>query len=152
MKYQHRFPVIRVLTGLFFALYAMHALGSTFSHYQNKMQRKYGYTVRGRHYTLAQAKNYNQKGIASWYGLHTNGQKTADGEKYNMYAMTAASKVLPLGTHVRVTNLENHRSVVVRINDRGPFVKGRIIDLSYAAAKKLGYANQGITHIQVTTV
>ncbi len=78
-----------------------------------------------------------EEGIASWYGHPYDGRPTASGEIYNMYAMTAAHRTLPFGTRVRVHDLKNHRSVVVRINDRGPFVKGRIIDLSYAAAQDL---------------
>jgi len=81
---------------------------------------------------------YTQKGIASWYGPDFHGRYTSNGEIYNMYAYTAAHKTLPMNTIVKVTNLNNGKSVIVRINDRGPFVKGRIIDLSYAAGKKIG--------------
>jgi rare lipoprotein A len=95
---------------------------------------------------------YQETGIASWYGSNFHGRPTASGEIYNMYAMTAAHKTLPLGTYVKVTNLENGRTVVVKINDRGPFVKGRIIDLTYTAAKKLGMANKGITRVKITVV
>lgn len=90
-----------------------------------------------------------QKGLASWYGADFHGKRTSNKEIYNMYAMTAAHKTLPFGTYVKVTNLENGRSVVVRINDRGPFVKGRIIDLSYAAAKKLGMSNTGVVPVKI---
>ncbi len=95
---------------------------------------------------------YQETGIASWYGSDFHGRPTASGEIYNMYAMTAAHKTLPLGTYVKVTNLENGRSVIVKINDRGPFVKGRIIDLTYAAAKKLGMAKKGIARVRITVV
>lgn len=95
---------------------------------------------------------YHETGIASWYGSDFHGRPTASGEIYNMYAMTAAHKTLPLGTYVKVTNLENGKSVIVKINDRGPFVKGRIIDLTYAAAKKLGMANKGIAKVKITVV
>ncbi len=95
---------------------------------------------------------YHETGIASWYGKDFHGRPTASGEIYNMYAMTAAHKTLPLGTYVKVTNLNNGKSVIVKINDRGPFVKGRIIDLTYAAAKKLGMANQGIAPVRITVV
>ncbi len=86
---------------------------------------------------------FNQKGIASWYGKEDHGDFTASGEPYNMYAYTAAHKTLPFGTLVKVINLKNGKSVVVRINDRGPFVKNRIIDLSYASAKKIGLIKDG---------
>jgi rare lipoprotein A len=93
--------------------------------------------------TCCTGKNYFrsgniQKGLASWYGPDFHGKLTSNREIYNMHALTAAHKTLPFGTYVRVTNLNNGKSVVVRINDRGPFIKGRIIDLSYAAARKLG--------------
>jgi len=81
---------------------------------------------------------YTQRGIASWYGPNFHGKYTSNGEVYNMYAYTAAHKTLPMNTIVKVTNLNNGKSVIVRINDRGPFVKGRIIDLSYIAGKKIG--------------
>lgn len=90
-----------------------------------------------------------QKGIASWYGPGFHGKQTSNREIYNMHALTAAHKTLPFGAYVRVTNLNNGKSVVVRINDRGPFVKGRIIDLSYAAAKKLGMDITGVAPVKV---
>jgi len=90
-----------------------------------------------------------QKGIASWYGEDFHGKLTSNQETYNMYAMTAAHKTLPFGTYVRVTNLTNGKSVVVRINDRGPFVKGRIIDLSYSAAEKLGMSETGVAPVEI---
>ena len=100
--------------------------------------------------TTACAKhNGIQTGKGSWYGKKFHGRKTASGEKYNMYALTAAHKTLPFNTMVEVTNLSNHRKVIVRINDRGPYAKGRIIDLSYLAAKKLGYANKGVAKLKV---
>ena len=96
------------------------------------------YTVNGKtYYVLKNAQGYDKKGIASWYGTKFHGQLTSTREPYNMYAMTAASTELPLPTYVRVTNLENGRQVIVKVNDRGPFDKDRIIDLSYVAAKKL---------------
>ena len=90
-----------------------------------------------------------QKGLASWYGPDFHGKLTSNQEIYNMHALTAAHKTLPFGAYVRVTNLNNGKSVVVRINDRGPFVKGRIIDLSYAAAKKLGMDITGVAPVKV---
>lgn len=90
-------------------------------------------------------------GLSSWYGEDFHGKKTANGEIFDMHSLTAAHKTLPLGTQIRVTNLENNRSVVVRVNDRGPYVEGRILDLSYGAAKALGFENMGTAkvHIQV---
>ncbi|RMF86658.1 MAG: septal ring lytic transglycosylase RlpA family protein [Nitrospinota bacterium] len=90
-----------------------------------------------------------QYGLASWYGDEDHGQPTASGEIYNQYALTAAHRTLPFGTRVRVTNLRNHRDVVVRINDRGPFVRGRIIDLSYAAAKKIDLLATGVEQVRL---
>lgn len=101
------------------------------------------------YYPLATADGYNETGIASWYGTKFHGKRTANGERYDMYAMSAAHKTLPLPTMVRVTNLDNGRSVVVRVNDRGPFVKSRVIDLSYAAAKTLGYDDTGTASVRV---
>jgi len=111
------------------------------------------YEVDGKTYkVLSSARGFRQRGVASWYGEKFHGYKTASGEIYNMYKMTAAHKTLPLPSYVRVTNLDNHRSVIVRVNDRGPFHKGRIIDLSYAAAKKLGYAEKGTANVEITSV
>lgn len=95
---------------------------------------------------------FTQRGIASWYGEEFHGNATASGEIYDMYELTAAHRTLPLGTSVMVTNRENHRSVAVRINDRGPFVKGRIIDLSYTAARTLGMAEQGTAEVKVVAL
>jgi rare lipoprotein A len=90
-----------------------------------------------------------QKGLASWYGPEFHGKVTSNKEIYDMHDLTAAHPTLPFGTYVKVTNLDNGKSVVVRINDRGPFVKGRIIDLSYAAAKKLGMSGVGVVPVVV---
>lgn len=97
------------------------------------------------------AKPY-QVGPASWYGKFFNGKPTASGETYNMYEMTAAHPDLPLGTRVRVTDLRNGRSVIVRVNDRGPLVPGRIIDLSYGAARALGFTEKGIQKVRLDIV
>lgn len=111
------------------------------------------YKVAGRWYhPIANATAYDQTGIASWYGRDFHGKLTANGERYDMHALSAAHTTLPMPTLVRVTNLENGRSVVVRINDRGPFVKNRLIDLSYAAAKELGYDRQGTTRVRVQSL
>lgn len=91
----------------------------------------------------------DQVGRASWYGEAFQGRPTASGEPFDMYAHTAAHRNLPFGTRVRVTNLENGRSVVVRINDRGPWVEGRIIDLSYAAARELGMLEAGVVRVEL---
>lgn len=93
-----------------------------------------------------------QNGIGTWYGRRYHGQKTSSGEVYDMFQMTAASPILPIPSYARVTNLKNGRSVVVRINDRGPFLKGRIVDLSFIAACKLDYATQGSTEVEVLSL
>lgn len=111
------------------------------------------YVISGKRYhVLPTARNYAVRGIASWYGPDFYGKLTASGVRYNMYAMTAASKVLPLGTWVRVTNLENGRKVRVKINDRGPFVANRIIDLSYTAAKRLDMIGPGTALVEVQAI
>jgi rare lipoprotein A len=111
------------------------------------------YEVAGRRYVvLPNAAGYVERGIASWYGPQFHGLRTATGEPYDMFAMTAAHKTLPLPCYARVTNLANGRSVVVRINDRGPFVGDRIIDLSYTAAAKLDMIRGGTAFVQVETL
>lgn len=108
------------------------------------------YEVDGKRYNpLRDHQGFNQRGIASWYGEKFHGRKTSNGEVYDMHAMTAAHKTLPLGVYVRVTHLQNGRTITVRVNDRGPFVAGRIIDLSYAAATQLGMADAGVAQVQV---
>ena len=108
------------------------------------------YNVLGKRYVvLATADGYLERGVASWYGPTFHGEKTSNGEKYDMYSMTAAHTTLPLPTYARVTNLKNGRSVVVRINDRGPFVANRLIDLSYTAASKLDMLKEGTTLVEV---
>ena len=97
------------------------------------------YTVLGRtYYPMTDFEPYWEEGIASWYGREFHGRPTASGEPYDMFTLTAAHKILPIPSYARVTNLANGRQVVVRVNDRGPFVEGRVIDLSYAAAEALG--------------
>jgi rare lipoprotein A len=108
------------------------------------------YTVLGRRYfVLETAEGYHERGVASWYGPGFHASLTSNGERYDMYAMTAAHKTLPLPAYVQVTNLRNGRSVVVRVNDRGPFKDGRIIDLSYTAASKLDMLKDGTTFVEV---
>lgn len=118
---------------------------------------KYGnpesYVVRNRRYQVMKtARGFRQRGMASWYGSKFHGHRTSSGETYNMYAMTAAHKSLPLPSYVRVTHLDNNKSVIVRINDRGPFHDKRIIDLSYAAAKKLGITANGTAKVEISYI
>ena len=101
---------------------------------------------------MAASQPYREQGTASWYGKKFHGQKTSSGEVYDMYQMSAAHKTLPIPSYARVTNLANGRSVVVRINDRGPFHSDRIIDLSYAAASRLGYIAAGSARVEVESV
>jgi rare lipoprotein A len=105
-----------------------------------------------RYYVMASASGYVERGVASWYGPNFHGVNTSSGELYDMYGMTAAHKTLPLPCYARVTNLRNGRSVVVRINDRGPFVANRLIDLSYTAAAKLDMLREGTTLVEVRTL
>ncbi|WP_456380052.1 septal ring lytic transglycosylase RlpA family protein [Thiolapillus sp.] len=124
---------------------------------QNAPRSKYGnpssYTVFGKTYhVLEHARGYRARGLASWYGKKFHGRRTSSGEPYDMYAMTAAHKTLPLPTWVRVTNLDNGKSVVVKVNDRGPFHAGRIIDLSYTAASKLGVLTRGTALVEVVAI
>ena len=108
------------------------------------------YTVMGKtYYPIQDGRRYQAVGTASWYGTKFHGQATANGEAYDLYGMTAAHKTLPLPSYVRGTNLENGLSVILRVNDRGPFYSDRIIDLSFAAAKKLGYAESGVARVKV---
>ncbi len=115
---------------------------------------KYGnpasYVVFGkRYYTLPSSHGFNERGIASWYGKKFHGRRTSSGETYDMYAMTAAHKELPLPTYVEVTNLKNGKRIIVRVNDRGPFHDNRIIDLSYSAARKLDIVREGTGLVEV---
>jgi rare lipoprotein A len=117
------------------------------------------YTVKGKRYvpmSVEEALRYSETGVASWYGRETQKQKggsmTANGEAFDPRKPTAAHKYLPLPTHVRVINLDNGRSMIVRVNDRGPFVDGRLIDLSSGAAKQLGFYKQGLARVKIETV
>jgi rare lipoprotein A len=111
------------------------------------------YTVRGKtYYPLKSSHGFVEEGVASWYGPGFHGKTTASGERYNQNGMTAAHKILPLGTAVRVTRLENGRSVVVTVNDRGPFVGDRVIDLSRAAATRLGMMSRGTARVRVQSI
>ena len=111
------------------------------------------YVALGNTYTpQTERRAYSEEGLASWYGRRFHGKKTASGEPYDMYAMTAAHPTLPIPSYARVTALNNGKSVVVRINDRGPFHSKRVIDLSYTAAHKLGYLKQGSTRVRVESL
>ncbi len=111
------------------------------------------YTVLGKKYSvLPSSKGYRERGIASWYGKKFHGRRTSSGELYDMHLATAAHKSLPLPTYVEVTNLENGRKMIVKVNDRGPFHQGRIIDLSYAAAIKLGVDKTGTAKVDVRAI
>lgn len=118
---------------------------------------KYGnlasYRVFGKKYhVMASSKNYEEQGVASWYGTKFHAQRTSSGERYNMLAMTAAHKTLPLPTYVQVTNLKNGKKIIVKVNDRGPFESNRLIDLSYVAAKKLGMLGHGTAYVDVKAI
>jgi len=124
---------------------------------RDEPRSKYGnpahYDVLGkRYYTLNESHGYVERGVASWYGTKFHGRRTSSGEVYDMYAMTAAHKTLPLPTYVEVTNLENGRKVIVKVNDRGPFHDNRIIDLSYSAASKLGILAKGTGMVEVRAI
>ena len=111
------------------------------------------YTVRGKtYYPLKSAHGFVEEGVASWYGPGFHGKTTANGERYNQYAMTAAHKLLPLGTKVRVTHLGNGKSVIVRVNDRGPFVDDRVIDLSRTAATRLNMMGTGTARVRIQSL
>lgn len=118
---------------------------------------KYGnmrsYVVFGkRYYVMPSSRHYSAVGTASWYGTQFHSRRTSSGERYDMLAMTAAHKTLPLPTYVQVTNLNNHRTIIVKVNDRGPFESNRLIDLSYVAAKKLGMLGHGTTKVRVDAI
>jgi rare lipoprotein A len=108
------------------------------------------YTVRGKSYSIIKdPTGFKEKGKASWYGKKFHGHLTSNGETYDMYSMSAAHKNLPIPSYVRVTNVDNGKTTVVRVNDRGPFHPGRIIDLSYAAATKLGIVKTGVANVEI---
>ena len=118
-----------------------------------KAGNKSPYEVFGKTYwVLPSNKGYKESGVASWYGTKFHGRLTSNGEIYNMYGMTAAHKSLPIPSYARVTNTENGRSIVVRINDRGPFHDERLIDLSYVGAMKLGYADKGTAKVLIEAI
>jgi rare lipoprotein A len=110
------------------------------------------YRIGSRWYVPREDLAYDRVGVASWYGAAFHGRRTASGETYDMHALTAAHPTLPLPTVVRVTNLDNGRSIVVRINDRGPYAPGRIIDMSHAGARALGFDGKGTARVRVTVL
>ncbi len=121
--------------------------------YKGRAGTQRAYTIAGKtYYPLPSSSGFRQTGYASWYGPGFHGRKTANGERYDMHAMTAAHRILPMNTWVRVRNLANGKEAAVRINDRGPFVKNRIIDLSYRAAKKLGILGPGTAKVEITAL
>lgn len=120
---------------------------------QTKRRGTKPYKINGKtYYPLAHARGFTENGLASWYGRDFHGKSTANGERYNMYGMTAAHKTLPLGTIVRVTNKKNGKSIVVRVNDRGPFVSGRIIDLTKTGADKIGMLAAGTAPVRIEAI
>lgn len=111
------------------------------------------YKALGKRYIpMKSARGFQQKGVASWYGKKFHGRRTSSGEIYDMFKMTAAHPTLPLPTYVRVTNLDTKKRIIVKVNDRGPFLHGRIIDLSYAAAYKLGIARKGTGRVRIKAI
>lgn len=111
------------------------------------------YSVLGKSYRVLPTEDgYSERGIASWYGEKFHGHKTSNGEIFDMYQVSAAHKSLPIPSFLRVTNLDNNRSIIVRVNDRGPFHGDRLVDLSYAAAVKLGYADRGTARVQLESI
>lgn len=143
-----------VLTGCSRVELASHFLKKGIKHAENsKSKGKYKvgspYRIKGKKYYPEVDYDYNKKGIASWYGPGFHGKTTANGERYDQNALTAAHKTLPMPSIVRVTNLENGRSIIVRVNDRGPYADRRIIDMSKRGAELLGFKNQGIAKVRV---
>lgn len=146
----------RVLTRVVAALAVLTTMGA--AHGPNTMEKSSTastqpvQTAKAAPKTIAKSAKPYEVGPASWYGKFFHGKQTASGEPYNMYEMTAAHPDLPLGTHVRVTDLRNGKSVIVRVNDRGPLVPGRIIDLSYGAAQELGFTGRGVQRVRLDIV
>ena len=121
--------------------------------YKSRIGNPESYEEFGERYKVLQSsQGFKEKGLASWYGIDFHGRDTSSGEVYDMYDMTAAHKTLPLPTYVRVVNFDNGRSLVVKVNDRGPFIQGRIIDLSYAAAYRLGITGPGTANVEITAL
>jgi rare lipoprotein A len=144
---------VRIAVLLCFTCIGFFGRLDAFAYLQDSTAQRRGvtpYSVNGKQYMpLSSHAGYVQGGTASWYGSDFHGKETSSGEVYNMHAMTAAHKTLPLGVYVKVQNKKNGREIVVRVNDRGPFIDGRIIDLSYSAARALGVVKNGIAQVQI---
>ena len=142
-----------VLSGCYFnRLGGSGSTGGTSSG-SGKVKGSKPYTIRGvTYYPLASGVGYSEEGVASWYGKDFHGKKTANGEIYDMYGTTAAHKLLPFNTKVKVTNLSNGKSITVRVNDRGPFVEKRVIDLTHTGAQSLGMLGPGTAKVKVESV
>ncbi len=147
--------VLRVaLATVFFAISGLAALGANVTTAFAKKTGRSHHSLRVRAHSKASARyrhaaGSSMRGVASWYGKEFNRRRTASGVRFNTHAMMAAHRTLPFGTRVRVTNLENQKSCIVEITDRGPFARGRIIDLSLAAAEKIGMAQAGVARVQL---
>ena len=139
---------------IFFCLFIVLTIAACGSAYARKTKyTQHPYIINNKKYfPIPNAKGYREIGKASWYGRDFHGRRTSNGEIYNMYKKTAAHKTLPMGTMLLVKNLENGRKTIVRVNDRGPFVRGRIIDLSYKTAKQLGIVANGTAKVQITAL
>ncbi|MBE0583692.1 MAG: septal ring lytic transglycosylase RlpA family protein [Desulfofustis sp.] len=144
-------PVLTVSLLLITITSACSSATSTGSDYLHPTQRPYKINSHT-YYPIPSAYGFDQTGIASWYGEDFHGRRTSNGETYDMHALTAAHKTLPMNTVLLVQNLDNKKEIIVRVNDRGPFVKGRIIDLSYSAAKQLNIVGRGTAHVRITAL
>lgn len=146
-------PTVGCITGTLHQSPPSQTLRSQKEPYSSYHPTQVPYEINGIwYYPIPSSQGFVEEGIASWYGKKFHGQPTSNGESYDMYAMTAAHKTLPLGTHVKVTHKKNSRSVIVRVNDRGPFVPGRIIDLSFTAAEQLDMIGPGTARVKVEAI
>lgn len=135
---------------VFFSILGLISFSLSTISYAKKKGTQRPYVINNkRYYPIPSSDGFTQKGIASWYGRDFHGKRTSNGEVYDMYAPTAAHKVLPMNTLLLVRNLENGKETTVRVNDRGPFIYGRIIDLSHTAAKKIGMLNKGTARVEI---
>ena len=149
----NRKKIFRLIAGGLFSFTVYACLETTTPSTQTSPRKTRPYKVFGKWYhPVDDAHGFRQRGIASWYGKDFHGKKTSNGEIYNMHAMTAAHKTLPFGTMVQVHNLENDRNIIVRINDRGPFVRSRIIDLSHEAARRIDMIRNGTASVQIRAI
>ena len=147
------FPALLLVLAFCLALCGCASKEDSVGYMGGKYRGTKSYTVRGKTYhPYKSARGYRETGVASWYGPGFHGKKTSNGERYDQNAMTAAHKLLPFGTRLRVTNLNNGRSVIVRINDRGPFVGTRIIDLSKEAARQLHMIGSGTARVNLVAI